>query len=243
MRILVTGGAGFIGSHLIDTFVASGHDTAVVDNFWEHGGGRQKNLNPSAKLYKLDVRDAADLDRAFAQFKPDLVSHHAAQHSVAISTADPQFDADVNVKGLLNVLQLSVKHGVRKVSFASSAATYGTPQHLPISEDHPQMPESPYGITKMISEHYLRYFRAAHGLEFTALRYGNVFGPRQDPNGEAGVIAIFSGRILAGQSIRVDWDGEQQKDFVYVGDVARAAIAVLDRGDGEIFNIGTGIGT
>jgi UDP-glucose 4-epimerase len=242
MRILVTGGAGFIGSHLIDNFAGAGHETAVVDNFWKHGGGRRANLNPKAKLYELDIRDES-LENAFAEFKPDIVSHHAAQHSVAISTSDPKYDADVNILGLINVLQLSVKHKVRKVMFASSAATYGTPQRLPITEDHPQVPESPYGITKMAAEHYLRVFSAAHGLNYTALRYGNVFGPRQDPNGEAGVIAIFAGRILAGQPIRVDWDGEQQKDFVYVGDVASAGLLALDRGDGQIFNIGTGIGT
>lgn len=242
MRILVTGGAGFIGSHLIDNYVAAGHETAIVDNFWEHGGGRRANLNPKAKLYERDIRDGG-LEAVFAEFSPDFVSHHAAQHSVAISTADPTFDAEVNVLGLLNVLRASVKHNVRKLIFASSAATYGTPQRLPIAEGHPQLPESPYGITKMATEHYLRFFKAAHGLNFTALRYGNVFGPRQDPNGEAGVIAIFTGRILAGQPIRIDWDGEQQKDFVYVGDVARAGVMALERGDGEIFNIGTGIGT
>jgi UDP-glucose 4-epimerase len=242
MRILVTGGAGFIGSHLIDTFAGAGHETAVVDNFWKHGGGRRANLNPKARLFELDIRDDA-LEAAFAEFSPDVVSHHAAQHSVALSMSDPKYDAEVNIVGLLNVLQLSVKYKVRKVMFASSAATYGTPQRLPIAEDHPQLPESPYGITKMAAEHYLRVFNAAHGLNYTALRYGNVFGPRQDPNGEAGVIAIFSGRILAGQPIRVDWDGEQQKDFVYVGDVARAGVMALERGDSEIFNIGTGVGT
>jgi len=242
MRILVTGGAGFIGSHLIDTFVAAGHETAVVDSFWEHGGGRRANLNPKSKFYELDIRDPG-LESVFADFAPEVVSHHAAQHSVAISTADPNYDADVNILGLLNVLRLSVKHKTRKVTFASSAATYGTPQRLPITEDHPQLPESPYGITKMAAEHYLRFFWTAHGLQFTILRYGNVFGPRQDPNGEAGVIAIFCGKILNGQPIRVDWDGEQQKDFVYVGDVARAGLMALDRADGATFNIGTGVGT
>jgi nucleoside-diphosphate-sugar epimerase len=177
MRILVTGGAGFIGSHLIDSFVAAGHDTAIVDNFWERGGGRRSNVNPKAKLYDLDIRGVG-LEAAFLEFSPDAVSHHAAQHSVAISTADPKYDAEVNILGLLNVLKLSVKHSVRKVTFASSAATYGTPQRLPIAEDHPQLPESPYGITKMAAEHYLRVFNAAHGLKYTALRYGNVFGPR-----------------------------------------------------------------
>ncbi len=242
MRVLVTGGAGFIGSHLIDALVAAGHETAIVDNFWERGGGRRENVNPKATLFECDIRDAA-LDGVFAKFKPDVISHHAAQHSVAISTEDPQFDADVNVKGLINVLQCATKHDARKVTFASSAATYGTPQRLPIDERHPQLPESPYGITKMVAEHYLRYFRASKGLEFTALRYGNVYGPRQDPNGEAGVIAIFTGRIIAGQSIRVDWDGEQQKDFVYVGDVARAGVLALDKGDGVCLNVGTGVGT
>ena len=242
MRVLVTGGAGFIGSHLIDALIAAGHETAVVDNFWERGGGRRSNVNPKTTLFECDIRDAA-LDHVFARFKPDVVSHHAAQHSVAISTEDPQFDADVNVKGLLNVLRLAAAYDTRKVTFASSAATYGAPQKLPIDERHPQMPESPYGITKMVAEHYLRYFRNAKGLEFTALRYGNVYGPRQDPNGEAGVIAIFTGKILAGQPIRIDWDGEQQKDFVYVGDVARAGVMALDKGDGACLNIGTGIGT
>jgi UDP-glucose 4-epimerase len=242
MRVLVTGGAGFIGSHLVDALVAAGHETAIVDNFWERGGGRRANVNPQSTLYRCDIRDQ-ELDRVFAEFKPEAVSHHAAQHSVAISTEDPQFDADVNVKGLINVLRLAARYGTRKITFASSAATYGTPQYLPIDEKHPQLPESPYGITKMVAEHYLRYFRAAKGLEYTALRYGNVYGPRQDPNGEAGVIAIFAGRIIAGEPIRVDWDGEQQKDFVYVGDVARAGLMALDRGNGTCLNVGTGVGT
>jgi UDP-glucose 4-epimerase len=242
MRILVTGGAGFIGSHIVDAYVGAGHEVAVVDSFWRHGGGRRSNVNPRAALHEIDIRNGALAD-VFAQFKPALVSHHAAQHSVAISTQDPLYDADVNVKGLLDVLTLAAKHNVSKVVLASSAATYGTPQYLPIDEKHPQMPESPYGITKMVAEHYLRYFSAAFGVRFTALRYGNVYGPRQDPNGEAGVIAIFTEHTIKGEPIRVDWDGEQQKDYVYVGDVARANQHALDHGDGEVVNIGTGIGT
>jgi UDP-glucose 4-epimerase len=242
LRILVTGGAGFIGSHVVDAFVAAGHDVAVVDSFWKHGGGRRENLNPRVKLHEVDIRDAALAD-VFVSFKPELVSHHAAQHSVAISTEDPSYDADVNVKGLLNILSLSARNGVRKVIYASSAATYGTPSYLPIDEAHPQRPESPYGITKMAGEHYLRYYAGSGGPTFTALRYGNVYGPRQDPNGEAGVIAIFASRILSGKPIRIDWDGEQQKDFVYVGDIARANALALTKGDGEIINIGNGAGT
>jgi UDP-glucose 4-epimerase len=242
MRILVTGGAGFIGSHVVDALIGAGHEVAIVDSFWSHGGGRRQNVNPKAQLFELDVRDPG-LSAVFERFAPEAVSHHAAQHSVAISTQDPLYDADVNVKGLLNVLTNAAAAKVGKVIFASSAATYGTPQHLPIDEAHPQNPESPYGITKMVAEHYLRYFAGSPGVRFTALRYGNVYGPRQDPNGEAGVIAIFTGRILKGEPIRVDWDGEQQKDYVFVGDVARANLAALDRGDGEVVNVGTGIGT
>ncbi|MDQ6767434.1 MAG: NAD-dependent epimerase/dehydratase family protein [Candidatus Eremiobacteraeota bacterium] len=242
MRILVTGGAGFIGSHVVDAMIGAGHEVAIVDSFWPHGGGRRSHLNPKAQLFEIDIRDSSLAD-VFVKFRPELVSHHAAQHSVAISTQDPLYDADVNVKGLLNVLSHAAQHKVAKVVFASSAATYGTPQHLPIDEGHSQMPESPYGITKMAAEHYLRYFAAGCSVRYTALRYGNVYGPRQDPNGEAGVIAIFSGKILKGEPIRVDWDGEQQKDYVYVGDVARANVLAVEKGDGEIVNIGTGTGT
>lgn len=242
MRVLVTGGAGFIGSHVVDEFVAAGHDVAVVDSLWEHGGGRLDHLNPRAAFHQADIRDAALAD-VFASFKPEIVSHHAAQHSVALSTSDPMYDADVNVKGLLNVLGLCAQAGVRKVIYASSSATYGTPSYLPIDEAHPQHPESPYGITKMVGEHYLRYYATNGGPAFTALRYGNVYGPRQDPGGEAGVIAIFASRILAGRPIRIDWDGEQQKDYVYVADVARTNVLALTKADGEAINIGTGAGT
>ena len=242
MRVLVTGGAGFIGSHIVDTLVAAGHDVGVVDNLWQHGGGRQANLNQKAQFFQLDIRDAALAD-VFKSFKPEVVSHHAAQPSVAISTKDPQYDADVNVKGLINVIQCAAQAGARKIIYASSAATYGTPERVPIDENHPQRPESPYGITKMVGEYYLRYFAGASGLAFTALRYGNVYGPRQDPSGEAGVIAIFVSRILRGEPIRVDWDGEQQKDYVYVGDVARSNLLALTTAEGAILNIGTGVGT
>ena len=240
MRILVTGGAGFIGSHIVDRCVAAGHEVAVVDNLWEEGGGKEANLNPSVHFYRADVTDEGALARIFDEVKPEVVSHQAAQHSVSVSTRNPQLDARVNVFGLLNVLTNCTRVGTRKVIFASSGATYGTPTRLPIDEDTLQRPESPYGITKMVAEHYLRYWQAAHGLTYTALRYGNVYGPRQDPNGEAGVIAIFTKRFLAHESVRIDWDGEQKKDYVYVTDVARANLQAVSRGDNDIFCIGTG---
>lgn len=242
MRILVTGGAGFIGSHIVDRYVAAGHEVSVIDNFWEEGGGKKTNLNPNARFYKADITDDARVQSIFDEVKPEIVSHQAAQHSVSISTKNPQLDARVNVLGMLNVLTNCTRVGTRKIIFASSGATYGTPASLPITEETPQRPESPYGITKMVTEHYLRYWQDAYQLNYTALRYGNVYGPRQDPNGEAGVIAIFAKHFLKHEPVRIDWDGEQQKDYVFVEDVARANLLAIDRGDNDIFCIATGKG-
>lgn len=239
MRIIITGGAGFIGSHIADAYLAAGHDVCIVDSLWAHGGGRRDNIPDRASFLHLDIRDAS-LERVFRDFNPDIVCHHAAQHSVVISTRDPQLDAQVNVMGLINVLDNSVKAGVKKFIFASSGATFGEPEKLPIDESTPQRPESPYAITKMVAEHYLRFYRAQHGLDFTALRYGNVYGPRQDPNGEAGVISIFIGRFLAHAGIKVHGDGEQTRDYVYVKDVAEANVLALTRGGGSCYCIGTG---
>jgi len=243
MRILVTGGAGFIGSHIVDLYLAAGHEVAIVDNLWELGGGKEVNINPQASLYQADITDEAGIERIFNEVRPEIVNHHAAQASVAISTRDPLLDARVNVSGLLNVLTNCTRSGTKKIIFASSGATYGTPDEVPVSEETPQRPESPYGITKLVAEYYLRYWYEANGLRYTALRYGNVYGPRQDPNGEAGVIAIFAKHILAHEPVRIDWDGEQQKDYVYAGDVARANLLALDHGDNDIFCIATGKGT
>lgn len=239
MRIIVTGGAGFIGSHIVDRYLGLGHDVLVVDSLWSHGGGRRENVDPSAGFVHMDIRDD-DLGRVFEDFKPDVVSHHAAQHSVAIGSRDPKYDASVNVTGLLNVLEAAVRGGARKVIYASSGAIYGTPTQLPIDESTPQRPESPYGITKMVGEHYLQFYKSERGLDFTALRYANVYGPRQDPNGEAGVIAIFAGKFLAKTAVRVDWDGEQTRDYVYVEDVARANVLALESGSEGRYVIGTG---
>ena len=240
MRILVTGGAGFIGSHIVDQCVALGHEVAVIDNLWEEGGGKEQNLNPEARFFRADITDDAALQSIFDEVRPEVVSHQAAQHSVAISTKNPQLDARVNVLGLLNVLTNCTRIGTRKIVFASSGATYGTPARLPIDEEVVQRPESPYGITKMVAEHYLRYWQEANGLSYTALRYGNVYGPRQDPNGEAGVIAIFARRFLNHESVRIDWDGNQKKDYVFVGDVALANLLAIEHGDNDIFCLGTG---
>lgn len=242
MKVLVTGGAGFIGSHVTDVLIENGHEVAVVDSLWEKGGGRREHVHPQAGFHPLDIRDPG-LAQVFEQERPEVVCHLAAQHSVKISTDDPAYDAQVNILGLINLLNCCVQSGVRKVVFASSGATYGTVETMPVDETTPQNPESPYGITKYASEFYFRYWKDMYGLDYTLLRYGNVYGPRQDPTGEAGVIAIFARAILNNQPVRIDWDGEQQKDYVFARDVARANLLALTEGGGEAFCIATGSGT
>jgi len=240
MKALVTGGAGFIGSHIVDALIEAGHDVCVVDNLWNRGGGRMGNINKAASFYLMDVQSPL-LRQVFDLERPDIVYHEAAQHSVKISTDCPVLDAQVNTFGLLNVLKCCLWVRTRKIVLASSGATHGTVETFPITEDMPQLPTCPYGITKMTAEHYLRYWHQQYGLKYTIFRYANVYGPRQDATGEAGVIAIFARRVLEGEKIQIKWDGEQTRDFVYVGDVARANSAALDKGDGEVYCLGTGI--
>ena len=242
MKVLVTGGAGFIGSHVVDTLLQAGHVISVVDNLWERGGGRLDHVPAGVAFYKVDVRDRALCD-VFAAERPQVVCHLAAQHSVRISTEMPKYDAEVNAVGLINLLECCTRFGTEKVVYSSSAATYGTAKAMPVDEETPQKPESPYGTTKLAGEHYLRFWENVHGLAYTSLRYGNVYGPRQDPTGEAGVIAIFVRAFLLGEPVRIEWDGEQQKDYVYVRDVARANLCALTQGDGEAYCIATGTGT
>lgn len=238
MKILVTGGAGFIGSHLVDGFIAKGHDVVVVDNLVS---GQMENLNPKAKFYLMDIR-AETIDKVFEAEKFDVLCHQAAQMDVRKSVADPIFDADVNVKGTLNLLQNCVKHGVKKVLFASTGgAIYGEQDFFPADESHPTRPLSPYGITKHTVEKYLFFYAEQYGLKYAITRYANVYGPRQSPHGEAGVVAIFTSRLLAGEQPVINGDGGQTRDYVYVGDVARANLLALEHPQNDIFNVGTSI--
>lgn len=242
MRILVTGGAGFIASHITDAYIAAGHDVLIVDNFDPHGGAKREYINPAAEFVELDIR-SDELNDVFAKFKPEVVSHHAAQHSVAVSNREPLMDADVNVMGLLRVLEAATACGTRKVIYASSGATFGTVERLPINEQTPQRPTSPYGASKLAGEHYLHIYNVQRNLDYTAFRYANVYGPRQNPFGEGGVVAIFAGRFLGGHSVRIDSDGEQTRDFTFVGDIAALNVAALDKGSTGRYCIGTGTPT
>lgn len=240
MRILITGGAGFIGSHIADAYLAAGHEVLVLDNL---STGKQENVPDGAKFVLGDI--CSDVgEEAIRSFRPEILNHHAAQMDVRRSVADPVFDAQVNLLGMLRLLEASRRSGVRKVIFASSGgAGYGEPEYFPPDEKHPVRPVSPYGVAKMATEMYLHFYRVQHGLEYTALRYANVYGSRQNAHGEAGVVAIFAQRLLQGQLAIVNGDGLQTRDYVHVRDVVRANLLALDRGDGLGINIGTGIET
>jgi len=240
MRILVTGGAGFIGSNVVDAFIAAGHEVAVLDSLVR---GSRRKVNPSASMFEVDVRDRIGVERVIAAFRPDVIDHHAAQASVPASMDDPTYDAEINLIGGLNVLRSGHDHGARKIIFSSTGgALYGDPEHIPCSEDSPIRPLSAYGTSKYCFEQYLATFHRTFGLDYTVLRYANVYGPRQDFESEEGsVIATFTSRMLLGLPVRIDWDGEQSRDLLYVSDAAAANLAVLDRGSGQVYNIGTGV--
>lgn len=247
-KVLVTGGAGFIGSHVADAFVARGDRVWIIDDL---STGKEANLNSGAEFIRASVNDeiVGDLFRKVGGF--DIVSHHAAQIDVRKSVADPRLDARINLDGLLNLLERSREYGVQRFVFVSSGGVvYGEPDVRPTPENNSKNPLSPYGVSKLASEFYLSYYHKVHGLEYAALRYANVYGPRQDPHGEAGVVAIFCTRLMEGKTLTVFGDGQQTRDYVFVGDVVAANIRVADTPpasavtlDQRAFNVGTGVGT
>lgn len=240
MRILITGGAGFIGSNVADGYTAEGHEVLVVDDL---SSGKETNIPRQARFVLSDIGSDTAIE-AIRSFRPDIVNHHAAQINVRASVRDPEHDARVNILSTLRLLEGCREHGVKKFLFASSGgAGYGEQERFPADETHPVRPVSPYGVAKMSVELYLHFYRVQYRLDYTSLRYANVYGPRQDPHGEAGVVAIFCTRLLQGQRAIVNGDGEQTRDYVYVGDVVRANLAALTRGSGSAVNIGTGIET
>ena len=239
-RILVTGGAGFIGSHVVDAYIDAGHHVAVVDNL---SSGFRDFVNPNATFYEVDIR-SDDLAGVFEKEKPEIVSHLAAQIDVRKSVEEPAFDADINIIGSLNVLECSRKHGVSKVLFSSTGgAIYGEPDTLPVSEEYVPRPICHYGAAKYSVEHYIFLYRHLYGLEYTILRFPNVYGPRQNPHGEAGVCSILIGLMLDGRAPTLFGFGKPLRDYVYVGDIARACLLALDKGAGETLNLGSGAGT
>ncbi len=238
MKVLVTGGAGFIGSHVVDAYLEAGHEVVVIDDL---SHGKRENVPPYLQFYHLDIRDKTQLRLLFQLEGFDVVVHQAALANVRESMERPDVYAEVNIIGSINLLEASKDFGVQRFIYASTGgAVYGEPLYLPVTEEHPINPLDPYGASKHTVEHYLYLYHANYGLPYVVLRYPNVYGPRQDPFGEAGVIAIFTGRMLAGQPVTINGDGTQQRDFVYVGDVARANLLALTRGDNGIFNLGTG---
>jgi UDP-glucose 4-epimerase len=237
MNILVTGGAGFIGSNIVDGLVKEGHKVCIIDNL---STGRRQNINPAATFFEMDIR-SHDIEKVFESHRIDIVMHLAAQIDVRKSVDRPIEDADINVMGGINVLNAAVKFKVRKIVYSSTGgAIYGEPKYLPADEAHPIRPMAGYGVSKHCLEHYIELFSDLYGTDYTILRYANVYGPRQDPLGEAGVVAIFTGKMLSQDIPLIFGSGEQTRDFVHVDDVVRANLMALTAGSREIVNIGTG---
>ena len=237
MKVLVTGGAGFIGSHLVDEALEEGYDVVTIDNL---NNGKLENLNKDAKFYKVDIVDIDNLSLVFEKEKPDYVIHLAAQISLRESLKNPIYDAEQNILGSINILECCRKFNVKKVVYASSAAVYGFPKYLPVDEKHPINPFSPYGVSKHTVEHYLQYYHENFEIDYIILRYSNVYGERQDPLGEAGVIAIFIDKLKKGERPIIFGDGEQTRDFVYAKDVVEANLLALEKEtENKVFNIST----
>ena len=244
MKIMVTGGAGFIGSNVVDGYIKIGHQVVVVDNL---STGKEANRNPEAKFVQMDIRSEG-IDDLMKKERPDILNHHAAQISVPASVADPFLDVDININGFLNLLEKAVKYEVKKIIFISSGgAIYGEATEYPTSEGYPPVPLSPYAISKLTSEYYLDYYKHQYGLDYTILRYANIYGPRQIPKGEAGVVAIFMNNLLEGRASVLNHFPEDRegmiRDYCYVGDVVKANVVALSKGNGDFFNIGSGQGT
>jgi UDP-glucose 4-epimerase len=240
VKIAVTGGAGFIASHVVDAYLDGGHEVHVIDDF---STGQNVNVNSQATLHRVDIAEK-EAARLIEQIKPDVLNHHAAQMDVRHSVADPMFDARVNILGFINLLEACKNSGVKKIIFASSGgAVYGEQKVFPAPESHDTEPASPYGVSKRAGELYLSYYRQAFGLPYIALRYANVYGPRQSAQGEAGVVAIFLSALLAGKTPVINGDGRQTRDYVYVGDVVAANVAALQSSFIGPINIGTGVET
>ena len=239
MNILITGGSGFIASHVADRFLTDGHTVTVIDSL---STGSRANLPSRARLYELDIRDPK-ISAVFEQEKPEIVCHHAAQLDVRVSMRDPLYDADVNIQGSLRVIDLSVRHGVRKILFASTGGAIYGEDCIPASESDAPRPVSAYGVAKLSVEQYLHCFHVNYGIAYVALRYANVYGPRQNAHGEAGVVAIFAQKLLEGQPVTINGDGGQTRDFVYVSDVVEANVQASHGNAVGAFNIGTGIET
>jgi UDP-glucose 4-epimerase len=238
MKILVTGGAGFIGSHIVHALVQRGDCPVVVDNL---STGNKDNLHEAAAFYQVDIRDARRLNEIFSRERPEAVCHHAAQTDVRRAMGEPEYDADVNILGMINLLQCCVRHGTQKVVFASTSAIYPESTALPLDERHPVRPLSAYGLSKHVGEQYLAFYGEVFGLRHTIFRYGNVYGPRQDPHGEAGVVAIFADQLLRQVQPTIFGDGTKTRDYLHVADVVSANLCALQgAGDGQLFNLGWG---
>jgi len=236
MKIAITGAAGFIGSHIADAYIEQGHKVVIIDNL---STGMRENLNPKAKFIELDV-NSNDINKIFSEEKFDILNHHAAQMNIRLSVENPIFDAGTNIVGSLNLYEACKNNGVKKIIFSSTGgAIYGEQDYFPADEEHPLRPCSPYGIAKLVNEKYLYYYKEIFGIDFAILRYANIYGPRQNPFGEAGVVAIFINKILTGEQPVINGNGKNTRDYVFVSDIVKANVLALENNFSGIYNLGT----